>query len=367
MSQPDIRLGLIGTGTIGKMHLLSLAALRESKLIDLEISAICDIESSTLKNASELFEVETTYSDYQNLIDDEDVNVVYVCTPTNKHRDMVIAAAKAQKAVFCEKPLAHSGPQAQDLYMITKSHNIQAAIGLVLRFDQFLVHAKQLIQKYDFGKPMLAHIRDDQRFPVDYIYASKWRMDRSIAGGGTLIEHSIHDIDVLQWFFGPVEHVYATVNNFNGFDVEDHASLVLTHHDGCVSTLDSVWHWVERPNERRFEFFFENGYLGIKLESDKRYVEYQLKGERPVKLWAESVNTTLIEHLDLDEQNLSTEAYETLTQVGSERYAALSYSFLKSIRDQTEMVPGFKEGVSAHRIVDAAYESADKAARISLS
>ncbi|TXT57683.1 MAG: hypothetical protein BAJATHORv1_10386 [Candidatus Thorarchaeota archaeon] len=367
MSQPDIRLGLIGAGTIGKMHLLSLAALRESNLIDLEISAICDIDSSTLSNAAGLFEVSSTYTDYQEMIDNENLNVIYVCTPTNKHRDMVKAAAKAGKAVFCEKPLAHSGPQAQDLYMIAKSNGIKAAVGLVLRYDQFLVQAKNLLDTHDFGKPMLAHIRDDQRFPIDYIYASKWRMDRSIAGGGTLIEHSIHDIDVLQWFFGPVEHVYATVNNFSGMDVEDHASLILTHKEGSVSTLDSVWHWVERPNERRFEFFFEKGYLGIKLESDKKYVEYQLQGERPVKLWAESVNPTLIEHLGLKEKELSPEAIETLTMVGSERYAALSYSFLKSVIEDTRVVPSFKEGVSAHRIVDAAYESADKSSKISLS
>ncbi len=360
-------MGLIGTGNIGKIHLTGLASIKEARLLNLEITALCDIDAETLASTAELFEVPNIYEDYLNLIHSPNVDVVYVCTPTNKHIDMVKAAAKAGKQIFCEKPLAHSCPQATEMLGVVMDANVKSVAGLVLRYDQFLLYAKQLIETHEFGQPMLAHIRDDQRFPIDYIYYSKWRGVKSQAGGGTLIEHSIHDIDVLRWFFGDVEEVYAKINHFSGKEVEDHASLIMTHKNGAVSTLDSIWHWVDRPNERSIEFFFEKGYLGIRLESGKRYLEYQLLDEQPIRIWQEKADDALLEYLGLhSKNNLSQDAIEALTSVGPERYAALSYAFLSSLETDVTPSPSFKDAVAAHGIVDAAYESANKNRPVSI-
>ncbi len=361
-----IKVGLIGTGNIGKTHLIGIASLKEAGLLDVEIVALCDTDKEALDSAAELFEVDTLYEDYNDLVNDERVDVVYVCTPTNKHMDMVKAAARAKKHVFCEKPLAQSCPQARDLMAVTQDEGVNAAVGLVLRYDQFLLFAKKLLEEHDFGKSMLAHIRDDQRYPVDYIYYSKWRGEKTLAGGGTLIEHSIHDIDVLRWFFGDIESVYAKVNHFSGREVEDHASLMITHKSGTISTLDSIWHWVERPNERFIEFFFEKGYIGIRLESGKRCLEYHLQGEGPVRIWQENSDIALIEHLGLHTRNMSPETAETITSVGTERYTALNYAFLSAIQSGSEVSPNFMDAVEAHKIVDAAYESANKNSQVDL-
>jgi predicted dehydrogenase len=366
MGQGPIQVGIIGTGNIGRMHLMSIAALHESNLLDVEVSALCDTDTDSLAQAAELFEVSTTYNTFEDLVKDENVGIIYICTPTNKHADMVKSAAKAKKSIFCEKPLAHSCPQAQELVAVTKDADVNTGVGLVLRYDQFLLHAKHLIKAHDFGKPMLAHIRDDQRFPVDYVYYSKWRGDKAIAGGGTLIEHSIHDIDILRWFFGDVESVYAKVGFFSGREVEDQASLVLTHTSGAVSTLDSIWHWVERPNERKLEFFFEKGYIGITLETGNRYLEYQLQGKGPIRVSEDTANDSLIGKLDLHAKNMSPDALKTLTSFGTERYSALSYSILKAFQSGTNPSPDFNDAVEAHKIVDAAYESANRGIPVSL-
>ncbi|MHA2263332.1 MAG: Gfo/Idh/MocA family protein [Candidatus Thorarchaeota archaeon] len=360
MTKEQLGLGLIGTGNIGRIHLTGISSLIEAGLIDLEISALCDNDPESLKEAADLFEVSTTYEDHTDLVNDEHIDIVYVCTPTSKHGDMVKAAAKSGKHIFCEKPVAHSAPQAQELLMITKDAGVMAGVGLVLRLDQLLLYTKNLLTEHDFGKPMLAHIRDDQRFPIDYISYSKWRGDRSIAGGGTLIEHSIHDIDVLQWFLGEADSVYAKVGFFSGREVEDQASLIMTHKDGAVSTLDSIWHWVERTNERRIEFFFEKGYIGITLESGKRFLEYQLQGQGLVRVSVDEASSALLNHLGLVEDTLSPSATEALTTIGTERYAALSYSFVKAIQSGTQPSPDLMDAIAAHKVVDAAYLSASE-------
>ncbi len=355
---PKIGIGLIGTGNIGSVHLTGFLALKEANLLDIEIAAICDIDAESLKTAVELFEPLKTYDNYEDLVNDANVDIVYVCTPTYQHSDMVKASINANKPVLCEKPLAHSCPQARELMMVSQTAQVKTGVGLVLRYDQFLLYAKHLVDTKDFGRPILAHIRDDQRFPVDYSYYSKWRGDKSIAGGGTLIEHSIHDIDVFSWFFGEIESVYAKVGFVAEREVEDHASLVMTHKNGVVSTLDSIWHWVERPNERRIEFFFEKGFIGITLESGNRFLEYHMQDEDPVRINEETANNVLLETLDLHAKNLSPDAYEALTSVGGERYAAMSYAFLKTIEIGGVPKPDFMDAVAAHKIVDAAYESA---------
>ncbi len=354
-----MQLGLIGTGNIGRTHLTAFLALRESGLLDVDIAGICDIDEKSLESAAELFDVDKVFTEYTELIADEAVDLVYICTPTNIHSDMVKAAAKEGKPVFCEKPLAHSSLQAGDLLAVTNDAKVRTGVGLVLRYDQFLHYAKHLIKSHDFGTPMVAHIRDDQRFPVDYMYYSKWRGDHSIAGGGTLIEHSIHDIDILRCFFGEVDSLAATTGFYSGREVEDHASIIMKHTNGAVSTLDSVWHWVERPNERFIEFFFEKGYIRVCLESAKRYLEYHLQGRGPVRIWPETANSVLLSNLGFEEDELTSDAAETLTSVGTERYTALDYAFLKSVREDASFTPDFRDAVAAHRVVDAAYTSAD--------
>jgi myo-inositol 2-dehydrogenase/D-chiro-inositol 1-dehydrogenase len=353
-------LGIIGTGNTGTNHLKGIVALQNIGLLDIDIVALCDIDSDLLKKTAKEFKVKKTYENYEDLIDDENVDVVYICTPTNKHQDMVKSAAKSKKHILCEKPLANSSPQAQDLMAVTKSAEVQTSVGLLLRYDPFLLFARNLIAEHDFGIPMLARVRDDQLFPADHVYYSKYRADTSIVSGGALIEHSIYDIDVLRWLFGEIENVYAKINSFSGREVEDHASLIMTHKSGMVSTLNSVWHMVERPNERFLEFFFEKGYIGIRLESGKKYLEYHKQGEGPVRIWDETANPVLIEELGLQAKGLSQDVLNSFTSSGTARYAALSYAFLSSLHDDRCKSPDFMDAVAAHRIVDAAYESSEK-------
>ena len=360
MSKAKTGLGLIGTGNIGRMHLVAITALRDAGLVDVEIQALCDIDEEALKTTAELFEAAQTYEDYNDLINDEKVDIVYVCTPTSKHADIVKSAAKAKKDVFCEKPLAHSCPQAREMFAVAKDAGVRAGVGLVLRYDPFLLYAKQLIETRDFGTPVLAHIRVDQHFPIEHGYYTQWRGNHSIAGGGTLIEHSIHDIDILQWFFGEIVSVYARIGFFSEREVEDHASLILTHRDGAVSTLDSIWHSLDRPNERRIEFFLEKGYVGVTLEAGGRWMEYQTVDEAPVRVHAEQANNALLDALGVRAKNIAPEAYDALATVGTERFSALSYAFIKAIQAGRNPSPSFQDAIAAHRIVDAAYESSNK-------
>ncbi|MES4792074.1 MAG: hypothetical protein C4321_02985, partial [Chloroflexota bacterium] len=114
------------------------------------------------------------------------------------------------------------------------------------------------------GPLLTAHLRDDQFFPVRGHYGSTWRGSFKHAGGGTLIEHSIHDVDVFRWLFGDIAavrcHTREATPGHPG--VEDVALVTFQHVGGHQTTLTSVWHGLDdRPSTRFLEVFFEGGYF----------------------------------------------------------------------------------------------------------
>lgn len=361
-----LRLGLIGTGNIGRVHLSALSSLKNANLVNFILAAVCDGDSNSVTKAAKDFKIPKTYEDYNDLINNDEIDVVYICTPTSKHSDIVKAAAKAGKAIYCEGPLAHSSPQVRTMMAATKNAEVPAGAGFVLRYDPFILYAKDLLEQHDFGKPMLAHIRTDHLYTEEYKKLNEWRGESQIAGGGTLVEHCVHDVDLLTWLFGPVTEVYAKVGFYTGIGVEDLASLMMTHGNGPLSTLDSIWHSIDRSNERRIEFFFENGFIGITLEPGNRFLKYHLKGKGPVRISAETADNSLLELLGVSSSNGSLKSYGVLRDSTNNRYAAMSYAFLNAVKSGANPSPNFMDAVSAHSIIDAAYESATKGTTIEI-
>ena len=359
MAKKALQLGLIGIGKAGQRHLAALKSIKEAGLLDIEINAICDTDETRLKLTAAEYSIPAFYSNPTSLIDDENVDIVYVCTPGDMHANLVKEVALTGKAVYCEEPLARSCPQAREMNAVALDSAVPTSAGMMLRYDPFFVYAKQLLGRYDFGKPLLAHIREDQQFPLDQESFEQERDEDSIPGGGILLHQSIQDIDVLTMFFGDVATVYAQVGYLGGYEIEDQVSIIMKHNDGTTSTLDSLWHHLDRPDERKVEFFFENGFIGITLESGNSLLDYHLRGGGPVRVHHQSAEAALLDQLELSSNNLAFGIQESISNTGINKQLALSYSFLKAVHSGSTPSPSFMDALSAHRIVDAAYESSN--------
>src|SRR5208337_1576476 len=112
-------------------------------------------------------------------------------------------AARAGKHIFCEKPLAMSTAEATEMAAAIEASGVIAQVGLVMRFSPVYNVIKAMFKEPDVGAILSVTMRDDQDFPTRGVHASAWRNDRSLTAGGTLIEHSVHDFDLLTWMFGP--------------------------------------------------------------------------------------------------------------------------------------------------------------------
>ena len=356
----QLGVGVIGVGFIGREHLHALTTLCREGVIPARLAALCDVDSQRLKEASREFGPAPCYRDYRELLEDPAVDIVYICTPTRWHPEMVEAAIAAGKPIFCEKPLATDFATVQHLCRAVKESGLQAQVGLVLRFYPHLLYLQRLHRESPYGRLLAVHLRDDQQFPVGPYYGSTWRADPAIAGSGVLLEHSIHDVDLLRWIYGEVEWVYADVTNIGGHAVEDQATLLLHMKEGAVCSLTTVWHRVYRPSERLIQVFYEDAYIALILETFKQQLDIQV-GERPTRtIPDEELTTTLLEELGLRGVSTSKEQDRELVRRGRAGHFAQTWSFIQNVAEGTPCSPDFEEALRAHELVEAAYQSSQR-------
>ncbi len=267
-------------------------------------------------------------------------DAVYICTWTSEHPRLVEAATARGLHVFCEKPLAIDLAAAETMLAAVERAGVTHQVGLVLRRSPAYLWAHHLVADPAAGRPMAVVFRDDQFIPIQGHYSSTWRSDRRRAGAGTLLEHSIHDVDMLRFVVGDITSVSARQSNFHGHDgIEDVVAASLSFAEGGTGTLVSVWHDnLARPSLRRVEIFCERRFVTI--EGDDWF--------GPVS-WTDS---------DGSGGTLTGDDLVAATTPMIEGDANPDGAFVRACLDGTPAWPGFDTAVAAHRVVDAMYRSA---------
>jgi predicted dehydrogenase len=346
-----IRIGLVGCGHIGTVHAYVLHQLAEANLIDAELFATFDADPERAARVARHHGGDAAGS-LAELV--AGVDVVWVCTWTAAHLEAVEVAVSAGRPVFCEKPLGPALVGAERV--ATLLGQVPHQVGLVLRWSPVFQRAAEIITSGEFGRPLATVLRDDQYFPIQGFYGSTWRKDVASAGGGTLIEHSIHDVDVLRWLLGdPVSVSARTASRFGHPGIEDTAAVTFAFDDGSVAQLTSVWHQVlTRESGRHLEVFCE----AAALWTDDDYL-----GPLHVQTsdGAHEVVTALPDWAGL----LTVPAVyaKPIAHYGTAAKAFLD-GLSPTIGSQTGAAqvgggfPGAAEALAAHRLVDEAYRSA---------
>ncbi len=339
-----LRIALIGCGHIGSVHSYALAQLAGAGLVDAAVTATFDSDRTRAQALARHHDA-VAHDDLDAALAAADV--AWICTWTAGHAEAVAAATARDLAIFCEKPLAPTIEECRAIAHLLRGRPHQ--VGLVLRHAPVFAAFADAVASGRYGRPMTIAFRDDQYFPIQGMYGSTWRKDVTKAGGGTLIEHSIHDVDVMAWILGPVATVRArTAETFGHRGIEDVATVALDFASGVSGTLTSVWHQVmSRPSTRRLELFCEDAmlwteddYLGpVHVETSAGHEEIVAAGPEWIdRLTAPAVHATSVA-----------------------QYAEPSKAFLDALtRDGAHAVgsPDVDDALAAHEVVEAAYRSA---------
>jgi predicted dehydrogenase len=347
--------GLIGCGHIGQFHSRNLRGSIRSELVPADYVAVCDREIERAESFAVIVGATTVTSDAMAVLDVPALTAVYVCTETAEHPALVEAAAARGLHVFCEKPLAKSLAEVERMVAAVEAAGVINQVGLVLRYSPVFTVLKDLMSDAGLGPLLTAHLRDDQFFPIRGHYGSQWRGDVERAGGGTLIEHSIHDVDLFRWLFGDISAVrchtrYTTEHR----GIEDVALVTFQHTGGHQTTLSSIWHSCDdRPSTRRLEVFFDGAWFAT---------EHDFIG--PIQWQGRSGPEQTI---DVDEV---WERYQVIAGLTEDEMALArrgmfeDFSFLRCVNEGRPAFPDFRTALAAHVVVDACYRSANGAGEV---
>jgi len=348
-----LRVGVVGCGSIAQAHAAALRFLADDGLV--RVVAAADPDPAGVERVTGIYgPIEHTGTDCHAVIARPDVEAVVNITPTRFHREYVGAIAAAGKPCFTEKPLAPTFDVVRDIVATVRGAGIPVQVGFQSRFHPLIRRLRTMVETAEAGAPMAYTLRDDQFWPTGAVVAghSDWRSQRSEAGGGALLEHSIHSCDILGWLFGPVERVYATTRAVFGYSVEDVATLTIEHRNGVVGNLVTVFNGVQHREERRLEVFFERASLELTTDFVIGAPEDSFLVHRADDQHAQRYDVDAIRR-----ETFAADGFDPDRVVFVYQYFA-HHAFVHAVREGRAPSPGVDDALSAHALVEAAYRSA---------
>jgi predicted dehydrogenase len=208
----ELGVGVVGLGFVGAgAHLPAFKKMKQANLV-----AIADVSQKALDKQAKKHDIPKTYTDYEKMLDDPNVDAVVVSTPTQHHASLAIAALKAKKHVLCEMPLAPTLAQVDQMLAAAKEAGVVLMPSLNFRFTPNYVKAKELIDRGELGKPKAILYREwipaadlAMQWPPG---AWVWNLEET---GGPLFTLSVWSIDLMRWLLGvDFEDVKATVEHY---------------------------------------------------------------------------------------------------------------------------------------------------------
>ncbi len=346
-----LRIGVIGAGVIGAVHSAVLQQIGRALGARVQLIAVADPLAERRALFSDLYGYRQRFADGHDLIAGAEIDTVFVCTPTRYHAAFVHAAAARGLHIFCEKPLAMSYAEGCIMVEAVERAAVGAQIGLVLRYSAVYTVMRELIRDPRAGQPLAVVFRDDQCFPIRGVHDSPWRADRALTAGGALIEHGVHDLDLLTWFFGPVARARAWEHNRAGYaGIEDYMAVELQFSSGLRAQLINVWHnMVQRPSNRRLEIFCDNAFVASDADMSGD-ISHQLGDGRERLLPADDVLQRFLA--------LHAQVPSALRDYYGIAYLVQDLAFVEALLARRTPAPDMRVGLEAQRLAAAAYHAA---------
>ena len=228
-----IRFGIVGCGAIGPTHAGAIQQMADAELI-----AVADLIAQRAQLTGDKFSVPKVYRDQHQLLNDPDVDVVCLCTPSGLHGDGAVAALQAGKHVIVEKPMEISTTACDRMIAAQKQTGNLLSVISQHRFDAASVLVKDLISSGKLGKLILATADVKWWRTQKYYDEGDWRGTWALDGGGAVMNQGIHTMDLLQWFAGAVQSIFAHTRTaaHERIEVEDTAVATLTFASGAIGT-----------------------------------------------------------------------------------------------------------------------------------
>jgi predicted dehydrogenase len=232
-----VGLGLIGLGYIGKIHLRHLM-----KLPNVDFVAVSDVSEKALSEAKN-FGAKRTFTNYEELLKEREIDAVIVALPTHLHLQCAIQTAEAGKHIFLEKPIARNLEEAKEIVTTAQKNSVRLMMGYHLRFEQSFLELKEKIENAALGDVEIAYGTFVGSGPFFHrgghtpVPVPEWWFNKELTGGGALIDLGSHVINLLRWYFGEVRDIKACFGHRFHLDFEDSAICLSKFESGTSAVI----------------------------------------------------------------------------------------------------------------------------------
>ncbi len=277
----EIGVALIGYKFMGRAHSNAYRQVKpffQPRLMP-RLKVLCGRNAAAVAEAAERLGFEESATDWREVISRKDIGLVDICTPSDSHAEIAIAAAKAGKAVLCEKPLANSVKDAQAMLKAATRANVVHMVCHNYRRAPAVMLARRIIEEGRLGR--ILHFRGAylQDWLVDPAFPLTWRLRKEVAGSGALGDLAAHSIDLARFLVGEITEVTAALETFvkerplpdqpkrkGKVTVDDATAAVVRFANGALGTIEATRMAPGRKNYNRFEVNGSLGSLAFDLE-----------------------------------------------------------------------------------------------------
>ncbi len=251
-----VKWGILGAGGIADRRTLPGMLMCEYS----EITAVMEIDPENAERLREKYGAKYAYTSAEELVLNPEVEAVYIASPIAFHKPQIFAAAAAGKHILCEKPIALTVTECEEITEYLKEHRVLAATGFMMRYHGYHQEMKRLISEGAIGSLVTARAQFTCWYPET---EGAWRQKKSVAGGGALMDLGVHCIDILQYLSGQKTEKVAAFTETKSFsyDVDDTATLMLRMDGGLTAYVDVNFNVPDDAAVCRLEFYGTRGSL----------------------------------------------------------------------------------------------------------
>jgi len=233
MIKKRVRTGIIGCGKVTHLHAKALANLPESEFV-----AICSRDMSKARQFAEQYDV-LPYNNIEEMVRQERLGAVVICTPHPNHAEGTIAAVGAGANVLIEKPMASSLEDCKRMINAARENKVLLGMVCQRRFYTPALRIKKAIDEGKIGKPILGTVQMLGWRDEHYYSSDPWRGKWLEEGGGVMVNQAPHQLDLLYWYMGEIDEIYGSWANLNHpyIEVEDTAIAVIRFKNGALGNV----------------------------------------------------------------------------------------------------------------------------------
>ena len=295
---PSVGIGMIGYAFMGKAHsngYKKIPYMMYPPAANPILVNIAGRSKEPVATAAQRFGFRRHCTDWQDLINDDEVDVLDNGGPNNLHAEPTIAAVNAGKHVICEKPLGRTPNESRAMLEAAEAAGVKHMCGFNYRFVPAIVQARNLIEAGHLGN--IFHFRATycQEWIIDPQFPKIWRLDKEVAGSGALGDLGAHIVDLARFLIGEPKSVSGLLKTFvqerplpedplktGSVDVDDAFVSIVEFDNGAIGTLEATRFAMGRKNFNRFEINGSKGSIAFNLERLNE-LEVYLADTQPVE------------------------------------------------------------------------------------